>query len=249
MRPVEGTDHPEWADAVGAYLLEALPDAERAGFERHLETCETCRADVESLRVATDALPVSVEALAPPPALKARIMAVVEAEAELLAAAAGPRADLPEPSPARRRRFSLPALRPAFALASALALLVLGGLGGALLSGDDGTGGDRARTVVASVQRGDASARLVVGRDASRLEVSDLPAPPEGRVYQVWTLRRGGTPQPSASLFVPRSDGSATVAVPGSLDGVDQVLVTDEPVGGSPAPTRTPFLSASPRSA
>jgi len=241
----QGPDHAEWADSVGAYLLEALPDAEREGFERHVEGCSLCRADVKGLQVATAALPASVEPLVPPPALKARIMAVVEAEAQLLEAAAGPRADLPEPARPRRRRFTLPSVRPAFALASAVALLVLGGLGGALLTG--GERGPGTRTVVASVERGDASAKLVVAEDASRLEVADLAEPPEGRVYQVWTQRKGGKPVPTKALFVPRSDGSASVAVPGSLEGVDQVLVTDEPVGGSPAPTRTPFLSARPR--
>lgn len=247
MSPSPAPDHGEWADSVGAYLLEALPDGERASFEVHLEACPTCREDVASLQMATDALPVSVEPLVPPPALKARIMAVVEAEAELLAAASGPRADLAEPK-RRRRRFSLPSVRPAFALACALALLVLGGLGGALLDGGgDGTDNEADRTVAASVERGDATAKLVVGKDASRLEVAGLSAPPEGRVYQVWTQRPGGKPEPSTALFVPRSNGTASVAVPGSLDGVEQVLVTDEPSGGSDAPTRTPFLSASPR--
>lgn len=243
----EGPDHAQWADSVGAYLLEALPYAERDGFERHVEGCALCRADVESLQVATAALPASVEPLSPPPALKARIMAVVEAEAQLLEAAAGPRADLPERARPRRRRLTLPSIRPAFALACAVALLVVGGLGGALFAG--GERGPGTRTVVASVERGDASARLVVGDDASRLEVADLAEPPEGRVYQVWTLREGGKPVPSSALFVPRSDGTASVAVPGSLEGVDQVLVSHEPVGGSRAPTSTPFLSASPSAA
>lgn len=244
-------DHPQWAESIGAYLLEALPDSERTGFERHLEACASCQDEVESLRVALHVLPASVEQLAPPAELRSRIMAVVTAEAQLLEAAAGPRADLPEPAVARERiplrsRFRVPALRPAFALACAAALLVLGGLGGALL--DDEGSGPASRTVAASVERGDATAKLVVGRDASRLEVANLDKPPEGRVFQVWTQRPGGKPVPSTALFVPRSNGSASVAVPGSLAGVEEVLVTDEPVGGSDAPTRTPFLSADPRS-
>ena len=97
------------------------------------------------------------------------------------------------------------------------------------------------------MEKGDASAKLIVGSEASRLEVADLGKPPEGRVYQVWLQRPGGQPEPTRSLFVPRDDGSASVAVPGSLEGIDQVLVTEEEVGGSDKPTRTPFLSASPR--
>ena len=199
MNLAQDPDHSEWAAAVGAYLLEALPDSERADFERHLDACAACQDEVENLRVALHALPASVEPLAPPSQLKARIMAVVDAEAQLLEAAAGPRADLPMATPAReRRRFRLPALRPAFALACATALLVLGGLGGVLLGGGSSQE-DGARTVVASVERGDATAKLVVAEDASHLEVANLTKPPEGRVYQVWTQRPGGKPEPRCS--------------------------------------------------
>ena len=87
-----GPDHEQWADAVGAYLLGALETGESERFEAHLAVCPRCRDDVADLRVAADALPVSVPLVAPPPALKGRIMAVVDSEAELLAAT-GPRAD------------------------------------------------------------------------------------------------------------------------------------------------------------
>ena len=71
-----------------------------------------------------------------------------------------------------------------------------------------------------------------------------MPEPPEGRVYQVWTLKPGGKPVPTTALWTPRADGSADVAVPGSLDGVQSVLVSAEPPGGSPAPTSTPVINA-----
>ncbi|HYM57033.1 MAG TPA: anti-sigma factor, partial [Solirubrobacteraceae bacterium] len=72
------------------------------------------------------------------------------------------------------------------------------------------------------------------------------PAPPQGRVYQVWLDRGGSTPEPTSALFTTRGDGSASVAVPGSLRGVRQILVTDEPVGGSELPTRRPIISVTP---
>jgi RNA polymerase sigma factor (sigma-70 family) len=88
-------DHEQWADSVGAWLLGALPEDEAAGFKRHLDECAVCREDAAGLRVAVDALPASVSPQAPPPALKERIMAVVEAEASLLQAA-GPESDRPQ---------------------------------------------------------------------------------------------------------------------------------------------------------
>ena len=237
-----GPDHDRWADAVGAYLLGALPEDERAAFEAHLDGCAACRGDVEDLRVAADALPMSVQPVAPPPALKQRIMAVVNSEAELLAAA-GERADAapaPRAAPERRRRsFGSWFSRPGLALACALALLVVGGLGGVLLSGGEDT-----RTVVAQTASPGAEVRLEVGDDGSTLVARNMPAPPQGRIYQVWLKRPGRDPEPTAVLWSTRTDGSADVAVPGSLDGVEAVLVTDEPEGGSDAPTKPPVITA-----
>ena len=235
------SDHTLWADSVGAYVLGALERDECDGFEAHLAECEICRRDVAELRVAADALPVSVPIVSPPPALKGRIMAVVESEAELLAAA-GRHAD--EPAPARRRRGRLlPAgwlSRPGVALACALVLLAGGGLAGALLSG-----GEDARTVVAQTAAPGAEVRLEIHDDGSKLLVSDMPAPPAGRIYQVWLKRPGKDPEPTSVLWSTRGDGSAEVAVPGSLDGVEAVLVTDEPPGGSETPSKAPVITAS----
>jgi hypothetical protein len=195
---------------------------------------------VEELRVAADALPVSVAPVAPPPALKMRIMAVVESEAELLAAA-GRRADEPEPKPvaAPRRRFGGWRLRPAVAALGAAALLAVGVVAGVLLPGGDG-----ARTVVASSTAPGAHVELEIGDDGATLVARDMPAPPQGRIYQVWLKRPGADPEPTSVLWSTRSDGSAEVAVPGSLDGVEAVLVTDEPEGGSDVPSKAPVITA-----
>jgi len=241
-----GPDHAEWADAVGAYLLGALNSEEHAGFEAHLAHCPLCSRDVAELRVAADALPVSVPLVKLPEALKDRIMSVVRSEAELLSAA-GSRADVPAEPPARaaagRGRRSLAAwfMRPAVAFACALLLLAGGGLAGVLLSGGEDT-----RTVVAETAAPGADVRLVIGEDGATLVARDMPAPPRGRIYQVWLQRPGSDPVPTAALWSVRSDGTAEVAVPGSLDGVEAVLVTDEPQGGSEAPTKPPVITASP---
>ena len=233
------SDHREWADSVGAYLLGALERDECERFESHLAQCDECRRDIAELRVAADALPVSVPLVAPPPALKGRIMAVVESEAELLAAS-GRQADEPE-RPRRAGRFTLGGwlLRPGVALACALALLACGGVAGALLRG----GGDP-RTVVAQTKPAAADVRLEIRDDGSTLVAERMPAPPRGRVYQVWLKRPGKDPEPTAVLWSTRSDGSAEVAVPGSLDDVEAVLVTDEPAGGSDVPSKAPVIAA-----
>jgi hypothetical protein len=233
-------DHERWADAVGSYLLGALPPEEREGFAAHLEVCPVCRRDADELAIAADALPISVPPIAPPGALKDRIMAVVESEAELLAAA-GEGADAPRRAPARTRRRFLGGwmLRPGVALACAAVLLVAGGVVGALLAGGEDT-----RTVTASTTAPGAQVELEVRDDASTLVVHNLREPPPGRMFQVWIKRPGRDPEPTSVLWSPRSNGSAEVAVPGSLDGVEAVLVTDEPRGGSEKPTRQPVITA-----
>jgi hypothetical protein len=244
-------DHEQWADAVGAYLLGALGRDECERFEAHLAACPRCREDVAELRVAADALPMSVPIVSPPPALKDRIMAVVDSEAELLAAA-GRQADEPEDAAAdpsgragarrpllRGRRLVGWPLRPGVALACALVLLAVGGLAGVLAGG----GGD-ARTVVAQTRPADADVRLEIRDDSSLLVARNMPAPPSGRIYQVWLKRPGRDPEPTSVLWSTRGDGSAEVAVPGSLEGVEAVLVTDEPSGGSDVPSKPPVISA-----
>jgi len=244
-------DHEQWADAVGAYLLGALEPDESERFETHLAACPRCREDVEELRVAADALPVSVPIVSPPPALKVRIMAVVDSEAELLAAA-GRRADEPEDTAGRGRgraggrrpllggrRLAGWPMRPGVALACALVLLAGGGLLGVLVSG----GGD-ARTVVAQTRAPDADVRLEIHDDGAILVARNMPAPPSGRIYQVWLKRPGRDPEPTSVLWSTRGDGSAEVAVPGSLEGVEAVLVTDEPPGGSDVPSKPPVITA-----
>jgi anti-sigma-K factor RskA len=236
----QGPDHELLVDSVGAYLLGALEAGECERFEAHLSACALCRAEVAELRVAADALPVSVPLVAPPPALKGRIMEIVNSEAELLAAA-GQRADEPAGARAPRRdRRSLGGLlmRPGVALACALVLLAGGGLAGVLLTGED------TRTVVASTQAPGAEVELRIRDDGSTLVARDMPAPPSGSIYQVWLKRPGKDPEPTSVLWSTRGDGSAEVAVPGSLEGVEAVLVTVEPAGGSVRPSTPPMITA-----
>ncbi len=190
--------------------------------------------------MAAEALPVAAPPMRPPPALKARIMAEVEREAELLRSA-GPAAD--RPAPARRRRLAWPSLRfptPAVAALACAALLVGLGAGAWLFGSGRGHTVDFQRSGALSAN---ASAELDINGDTGVLVARGLPAPPAGRVYQVWLQRDGQAPEPTAALFTPRRDGSAMASV-GDVKGVDKVMVSSEPLGGSPAPTRAPILIA-----
>lgn len=233
------------ADDVGAYLLGALDDAEAGSFREHLAGCALCAEDFEELRSAVDVLPATAPAMEAPPELKHRIMAVVEREAALLAAA-GPGADRPAVARAPKRRWSLGGLsvRPGVAVAASAVLLAVGVAGGALVVDGGGPSGS-ARTLAASIdtsQAPAATARLRVEGATARLNVSGMPNPETGRVYQVW-LQRDGKVEPTDVLFTPSRHGRAAVEIPGSISGVQRVMVTSEPMGGSEQPTRQPVIT------
>jgi hypothetical protein len=95
--------------------------------------------------------------------------------------------------------------------------------------------------IVSGSARG-ATAELRQVDSRTELDVSRMPAPPSGRIYEVWLQRSNGAVQPTDSLFSVTSKGRGSVAVPGDLHGVKAVMVTDEPMGGSLAPTRSPII-------
>jgi hypothetical protein len=237
-----------WRDDVGAYVLRALPDDEHERFAAHLGTCEDCQREVAELQIAADTLPLAAVQVGPPPELRDRIMTIVHSEADLLGAAEA-RSDEPAAAPAaearrrRRRRWSL-SLRPLPAAMAASALIAAGVIGGIVLSGGNDT-----KTVTGTVQIASAPAArasLQLSDDATKLQVRRMPPPPAGKVYQVWLKRPNQDPAPTTALFRTDPNGSADVEIQrGRLKGVDQVLVTAEPDGGSMKPTSAPVIVAS----
>lgn len=204
---------------VAAYALSALEPEHARAFERHLAECELCTSDLAALAPAVAALPESAEPVDPPAHLKKRIMAVVEAEAKQRRAAE---------APARReRRFGFRLVAPIAAAAAAvvIALVVIGG------------GGDETRSLEALTKPPGSNVELRMDEGRGTLVVEGMGAPESGRVYQVWKQRGNQAPEPTDALFTPRSDGHASVAVPGDMEGVDRVLVSTEPPGGSQRPT------------
>jgi anti-sigma-K factor RskA len=233
---------------TGAYVLGALHDDEHRAFERHLAGCEACRREVTELRMAAAMLPLAADQVSPPDALRERIMVTVRQEAAAQQAASGAEATTAGRGRGRRSwwsRLRMPAIAPLPAAVAACVVLALGVAGGVLLSAGDGF-----REVRAQVAHGGASGTLRIEDDGdARLTLRDMPAPPDGRVYQVWLLGEGESPSPTDALFVPGRDGTASVDVPGDAAGSHQVLVTAEPRGGSDRPTRPPVVMAAPRPA
>jgi anti-sigma factor RsiW len=223
-------EHERYRDDVGAYLLSALDTAELAEFERHLAGCPECRAEIEELRVAADALPRSVEPFAAPPSLKRSLMAAVKEDAQ----------------PARQpllARLGLDRLfRPQLALAGAAVVIAVAVAVGTQLGGGGHHGG---RVVTAAVDRSrlpDATATVTLNHGSGQLRVTGMPRPRPGQVYEIW-LKRGNQVQPGP-LFNTDRGGNGAGAIPNDLQGVDAILVTREKTGGAMTPSEAPVISA-----
>lgn len=238
------------------YLLGLLDERHTRMFVEHARSCALCSDDLAALAPAVEHLPTTVAQVAAPAHAKRQVMAVVRGEASQQTARSSSRpshqpnpSPSPFPSPSRgrgraRRRF---ALRPALALAGATVLaagIAIGALSSPFGGGSTPAGGSSGRVVSADVTVGGASAALHQGGGHTWLTVADMPEPSAGHVYEVWVKRPGrAEPQPTDSLFAPTSSGTATVAVPDSA-GAREVLVTQEPAGGTRLPTAPPVIVA-----
>jgi hypothetical protein len=190
-----------------------------------------CQAEVARLQPVVDTLPAAVPSQSAPEDLRPRVLSVVRSEAELFRVA-GHEADEP---PRRGSRWRRP--RGALLAWGALAAGAAAALAIALTAGSS----QQTRVTSAHVAIVGAHASLNQVGGHSELVVAGMPQPPRGKIYEVW-LGRGAAPRPTDALFGVTSRGSGSVAVPGSLHGVKEVLVTSEPLGGSSHPTSTPLI-------
>lgn len=229
----------EQLDQAAAYALGALDAAERAAFEAHLTTCAECRAEVRSFRETAAQLAAGAGGATPSGDLRERVLAE-----------------------ARRVRPIRTARRFSAAWLSAAAGFVLALLLGSAWWRERDLRSELAVRVAqqdelltsilapdVSVANLAASGRPPSARlfwDAKRLRVVvavfNLPPAAAGRTYQLWAIAKGQDPV-SVGTFNTSGDGSVRTVFP-APPGVafDLTAVTEEPTGGSPQPTQTPFL-------
>jgi len=222
-------DHTRWSDDLAAYLLGALEPHEAEGLERHLEGCERCQEELRWLTPAVQSLPEAVERQQPPPQLRASLMAEVRADAAP-AAAGSDRAG----EPTRTRRWFL---KPAMGFA-VLALLVAGIVGYEV--GKDGSGGG-ASTIVRQVDG--ITVKMISEDEGGTLQLEGVRQLPSDKVLEAWVEREGKV-EAVPALFVPDRHGHAETTI-ADMSGVETVMVTEEPQGGSETPTGAPIMTMS----
>jgi len=215
-----------------AYALGALEPNEAEAFRRHLATCVVCRDEVATFKALADTLPLAAPQVPVPRRLRRRLISSARREPKATQASA-----------ARRPGRAVTA-RPLVVAGTTLA--VAAALAVAVALSTAGSGGSRAETriVQASVTTPTGSVVVRLSSGSAELLLRHFPPPPAGRIYEVWLQRGDRAPSPTSALFSVTSSGAGAVDIPGYIRGIDRVLVTPEPLGGSAAPTHAPVIVA-----
>jgi anti-sigma-K factor RskA len=224
---MNGIDHTQWSEDLAAYMLGALSADEAEEFERHLDGCERCQGEVRWFEPAVHTLPETVERQQPPPRLRAALMAEVRADAR------------PQRGSEKRRSWSWFS-RPAIAFA--VLFLAVAVAAGYEIGKGGSDGGGPSRSVVSTSEHG-IQVKMVREGDGGTLHLANLHQLPPDKVLEAW-VRREGNVEAVPALLVPDRKGEAETTI-ADMSGVDTVMVTEEPQGGSEEPTSPAIVTMS----
>lgn len=198
----------EWRERLGAYVLDQLPEDERAATSAHIQGCDACRAEAESLAPIAELLPKADPARlgtapAPPAELAGRISTLIARE--------GGRRRM-----RRRRRLSL-ALSGAAAAAAVAVLLLL-----VVSPGSSDPGGQR--VVFTDLPPGIEIAATLAPRPFGTEIRMDVHGFPSGTLCQVFLRRADGRAMPAGS-FRYRYGGGDEAVMTDALDISDVQVI------------------------
>lgn len=231
---------------VGAYVADALDDAELENFESHLDSCDDCRSEVTDMRETMAELGAFHE-VAPPEGLRASILGAITSTPMLPAEeppATAP-TSLPDNVVAPAHAFGR-ARRPVATWLAAAAAVLAVALGGVTVwqqaelqsaqSADaqrtDLLGAPDLLVATAPLEGGTVTYLVSPERGEALLASSNLPDPGRDRSWQVWVMEEG-VPRSGAVLD---AGGQVQAWIMGVAGG-GGLAITNEPRGGSPGPT------------
>jgi anti-sigma-K factor RskA len=246
---------------VGAYAVDALPAAERAGFERHLGGCEQCREDVRGLREATASLASAAAEQLRPNARESTLQAAGRVRQLPPVLPADPRRGRPWWLAFRAGMGRFAGLAPRdwltrTAVAATAVLAVITIVLGVHMSSMQSRmnlaeqrdhdiakvlgAGDAVR-LTADISTGGTATVVMSHRDGALVIITHgLAALPSSEGYEVWLMNRSGD-RPAGMLPSPRA-GMTDPMVVSRLRPGDQLWLTVEPAGGSHRPTSAPIV-------
>jgi anti-sigma-K factor RskA len=250
---------------AGAYALGALDEPERVDFENYLLTSEEARAEVATLTDTAVMLGLATQPIAPPPALKASLMAKIAATPQLsrvdevstpsnvasFADARALRAVHRPVTKAERRWYARPATF-LVAAAAAIAIFIGGNVIGSVNHNSQISQQASSYTEITTASDSQHAERAITGGGKATLVWSNslgrsaivldkLAALPSDKTYELWYIT-GSVAKP-AGTFVPSDSGKSTQVLDGTMTAGDTVGITIEPAGGSKTPTSGTFVS------
>ncbi|WP_309107786.1 anti-sigma factor [Arthrobacter sp.] len=235
------------AELAELYALDALSDEERAAVERHIAaaTPEDRQAFNDRVRQARETLALSFSAEEEPASdLFGRIVAQLPSQQ-----AAPVRDALAAARQRREERRRSGSMRNWIIGVAAAAALALGGVGiGAYNAYQNDPlnqvlqAQDLRKASVGVTGGGTANLAISPSKNALVVTMDGVPAPPEGKVYQMWLIPKDGSAPVSKGLM----DAEA-LSKPAVVDGIQTAAslgITVEPLGGSGAPSTPPVAAA-----
>jgi anti-sigma-K factor RskA len=235
----------------GAYALDALDNAERERFERHLRGCQDCARDVRDLHETATRLALAV-AQDPPPRLRERVLDAV-ARTSQNPPVSDPRPAAPARHARSRRHAWVPRLAGVAAVAALAAAVLLGFTQAATQRRLDRAQAQEqaieavlnapdARIAISRASVG-GTGTVVFSRASHKMifTTQGLPPLPASKVYELWVLTPDSA-RPAGLLPAPSDGRTAPLLASGLLPG-EQAGVTVEPAGGTSKPTMKPILA------
>ncbi|MGO4470654.1 anti-sigma factor [Arthrobacter sp. M-10] len=251
------------------YALDALSDAERAEIDNYIATAPERSAFLERVRQSREALTASFadEAEPRPGLLQDILRQLPEQPRTAQTGTASAPSSVPEVSTGtathfapdvvdlaaernRRDRRRFGGVRGWVAAAAAAAVIALGGVGvGVYVAGQNDPvnqvlqAGDVRQATVDVNGGGTATVSISSSKNAVVVRMNGVPAPPAGKVYQMWLIPKDGSDPVSQGLM--DAQALSHPAVVSGISSAASIGITVEPVGGSKKPT-LPTVAAAP---
>jgi anti-sigma-K factor RskA len=251
------------------YALDALSDAERAEIDNYIATAPERSAFLERVRQSREALTASFadEAEPRPGLLQDILRQLPEQLRTAQTGTASAPSSVPEVSTGtathvapdvvdlaaernRRDRRRFGGVRGWVAAAAAAAVIALGGVGvGVYVAGQNDPvnqvlqAGDVRQATVDVNGGGTATVSISSSKNAVVVRMNGVPAPPTGKVYQMWLIPKDGSDPVSQGLM--DAQALSHPAVVSGISSAASIGITVEPVGGSKKPT-LPTVAAAP---
>jgi anti-sigma-K factor RskA len=238
------------------YALDAVTGDERDAIEEYIRTAPAAEREAfhERVRQARETLAMTFTAEEEPPAdLFDRIAAQLPGTPDTggMEAPTGPQAadELAAARERRDHRRRTGGLRNWIIGVAAAAFIALGGVGvGAYIASQDDPlrqvleAQDVRQATVDVSGGGTAEVSIAPSKDALVVRMKDVPAPPPGKVYQMWLIPKDGSTPVSQGLM--DEEALSKPAVVKGIASAAALGITVEPAGGSEAPSLPTVASA-----